>query len=109
VIRIVGEGRRGARAKGIATLAKGQHLSAYQQKIVRRYYNNLDTLALQKLSEAVGELYLCEDAKKRTRLWASVETALRNAKVDPVKIARVLESQDVKLLAELVNSLAGKK
>jgi hypothetical protein len=95
-------------AKGVAAVAKGQHLSAYQQKIVQRYYGNLDALALQKLSEAVGELYLCEDAKKKTRLWASVETALRNAKVEPAKIAKVLESQDVKLLAELVNKLAGK-
>ncbi len=89
-------------------MAKGQHLSAYQQKIVKRYYDNIDTIALQKLSETVGELYLCEDAKKKTRLWANVETALRQAKVEPAKITRVLESQDVKLLAELVNRLAGK-
>lgn len=89
-------------------MAKGQHLSAYQQKIVQRYYDNLDTISLQRLSEAVGELYLCEDAKKRTRLWASVEMALRKARVEPAKIAKVLESQDVKLLAELVNKLSGK-
>lgn len=89
-------------------MAKGQHLSAYQQKIVKRYYENLDTIALQKLGETVSELYLCEDAKKKTRLWASVETTLRRAKVEPASIARVLESQDVRLLAELVNSLAGK-
>jgi len=90
-------------------LAKGQHLSAYQQKIVSRYYNNIDTISLQKLSEAVGELYLCESDKKAERLWTSVEGALKNAKVDPKQILALMATKDVRALAEMVNSLAGKK
>ena len=63
-------------------MAKGQHLSAYQQKIVGRYYENIDTISLQKLSEAVGELYLCTDEKKAARLWTTVEGALMVALIE---------------------------
>ncbi len=90
-------------------MAKGQHLSAYQQKIVQRYYENIDTISLQKLTESVGELYLCTDQKKSERLWTTVEGALKKLKVDPKRIAAVLAARDVKALAELVNGLATKK
>lgn len=32
----------------------------YQQKIIKRYYDNQDSIQLQRLSELVGELYLAE-------------------------------------------------
>src|SRR6185503_20548995 len=66
---------------GSPKMAKGQHLSHYQQGIVKRYYENKDTLATQKLGEIVGELYLAMgDAKKSEKLWKSAKTALLNAK-----------------------------
>src|SRR5437660_399277 len=40
----------------------------YQQKIIKRYYNNQDTIQRQRLAELVGELYLAE-GKKRERAW----------------------------------------
>ena len=42
----------------------------YQQKIIKRYYDNLDTVALQRLAELVTDLYLAE-GKKRERVWQS--------------------------------------
>ena len=87
-------------------MAKGQHLSAYQQKIVNRYYANIDTISLQKLTESVSELYLCTDPKKADKLWASVENALAKFPEVKKKAAAVLASRDIKKFAELVNSLA---
>ena len=40
--------------------------SPHQQKIIKRYYDNLDTISLQKLGELVGDLYLAQ-GKKRQR------------------------------------------
>lgn len=87
-------------------MAKGQHLSHHQQKIVSRYYANLDTIALGKLSEAVGELYLATDAKKAGKLWKSVETALAKTHAKDARVAAVLAARDIKGLATLVNDLA---
>ena len=50
-------------------MAKGQYLSNYQQGIVKRYYDNQDTLVVTKLAELSSELYLCDDAKKAATLW----------------------------------------
>lgn len=52
-----------------------QDFTPYQQKIIKRYYNNIDSIQLQRLSELVGELYLAE-GKKKQKLWSSVATTL---------------------------------
>ena len=39
--------------------------SKYQQKIISNYYQNLDTMALQRLQELVTELFLADTDKKR--------------------------------------------
>ncbi len=90
-------------------MAKGQFLSAYQKGIVRRYYAHLDTLALQKLAEAVSELYLTSDPKKAARLWDGVGKALPKVLDDAPAIERIMGKKDVKELAEVVNELSGPK
>jgi hypothetical protein len=50
-------------------------LSKYQQKIVKNYYDNLDTALLQRLGEQVTDLYLAE-GKKREKLWTSITGSL---------------------------------
>ena len=42
----------------------------HQQRIIKRYYNNQDTIQQQRLAELVTELYLAE-GKKRQRAWAA--------------------------------------
>ena len=74
--------------------------SAYQQKVIRSYYENLDTIQLTKLQELVTELYLAESDKKRKTLWTRVEQALNKLKIPPKIKARILETQDVKILAK---------
>lgn len=87
-------------------MAKGQHLSAYQQKIVNRYYEHLDTIAIDKLSQSVSDLYLCTDTKKADKLWAGVEKALDKIAVNNMAVKVVLAKRDIKALAQLVNDLS---
>jgi hypothetical protein len=88
-------------------MAKHQHLSHYQQGIVKRYYRNLDGITLGRLQELVSELALAgTDAKARDKLWKRVETALAKADVDRARVDRVLASKDAAALARLVAELA---
>lgn len=80
-------------------------LSPYQQSIVKRYYRNLDALAVQKLGELVSELALCDSEKKADRLWERTSKALKNAGLKPDDIASLVESRDVAALAEVVTRL----
>ena len=74
----------------------------YQRGIIKRYYDHKPDLMLQKLSELVSDLMVTDDEKQRKRLWAKAETALKNLKVPSWRIAKILESQDSTLLAEVV-------
>jgi hypothetical protein len=84
-------------------MAKGQHLTRHQQGIVRRYYEHRDTIAVQKLSELVSELFLATDEKKRGKLWASVALHLPKLDAEEARCERVLTNRDVQELAKLVN------
>lgn len=87
-------------------MAKGQHLSAYQQKIVNRYYEHLDTIAITKLAESVSELYLATDQKKIDKLWTSVGKALDKTAAKDQEIRKIVTTRDVKALAALVGKLS---
>ncbi len=88
-------------------MAKGQNLTRHQQGIVKRYYENRDTLMAQKLGEIVTELYLATSEKKAASLWARADKALRNTDVKKERIDALVASRDVEALARLVNELTG--
>ena len=75
----------------------------HQQSIIRNYYQNLDTIALTRLQELVTELYLADTDAKKKRLWQQVEKALTKLKIKPPVKARILETQDVQILAQNLN------
>ncbi len=79
----------------------------YQQKIIKRYYDNLDTIQLQRLAELVTELYLAE-GKKRRRVWKSVAGALQKLGVPQSRIDHVQKQDNPSLVAEIVKELQGK-
>ena len=81
--------------------------SAHQQKIIKRYYQNIDAIALQKLSETVTELYLAE-GKKRERLWKKAAAAMEKMGVQPARIESIVKSNKPELLAQLVQEMQGK-
>lgn len=86
-------------------MAKGQHFSRHQQGIVRRYYEHLDTITLQKLGEIVSDLYLADSAKKTEQLWKRAETALAKVAANEQAVRTTLQSRDVTKLAQLVNEM----
>jgi hypothetical protein len=78
----------------------GQEYSHYQKKVISRYYQNLDQVALQRLQELVTELYLADTDKKRDRLWGQVQKAMENIKIQPAIAEHILKTKDVKILAK---------
>lgn len=84
-----------------------ENFSAHQQKIIKRYYDNQDTILLQRLSELVTDLFLAE-GKKRQQVWKRIATALEKLKVPADRIQHLQGKDDPKLLAKLVQELHGK-
>ena len=80
-----------------------QERSNYQNKVISRYYENLDTITLTKLQELVTELYLAETDAQRGRLWQRVEKAMGKLKINPAIARHLLEKKDTRLLAENLN------
>lgn len=78
--------------------------SPYQQKIIKRYYNNQDTLLRQRLAELVSDLYLSE-GKKRQRVWKSAAEAMLKLGVPQARIDHLLKQDDPALLAQVVKEL----
>jgi hypothetical protein len=72
----------------------------YQKSVISGYYNNLDTIMLQKLGELVTELYLADTQVKKDRLWERVQKAMIKLKVPPAIIDHIMEKQDVEILAK---------
>ena len=87
-------------------MARGQHYSAHQHGVIKRYYENKDTIMYHKLSELVGELYLCKSPKKADQIWKRVERALLNMKMKETLVQHLMEDRSVEALAEVIAELA---
>ena len=78
--------------------------SKHQQRIIKNYYENRDSIALQRVQELVTELYLAE-GKKRERHWKSLATHLEKLGVKKEHIDHLIEQDDPALVANLVHNL----
>ena len=85
-----------------------ENYSPHQQKIIKRYYDNIDKVAWQRLSELVADLYLAE-GKKREKLWTSAASFMQKLKVSQVRIDVILAKKDLEGLAKLVKELMDKE
>jgi hypothetical protein len=85
-----------------------QDYTPHQQKIIKRYYDNQDTLMAQRLAELVGELYL-STGKKRQKAWASAAAAMQKLGVPQPRIDHLVKQDNPALVAEVVKELEGKK
>ena len=81
--------------------------SKYQQKVIRNYYENRDTLALQRVQELVTDLYLSQ-GKKREKHWDSLALHLGKLGVKPDVIAHLRAQDKPELVASLVKKLMEK-
>ena len=87
---------------------KKREYSAYQKKLIKRYYENRDAIDTQRLQELVTEIYLAQGGKKAERLWERVEGLLTRADgIDKDLAAAVVANRDVEALAEIAGSKFG--
>lgn len=82
--------------------------SSYQDRIIKNYYQNRDSIMLQKLGELVTDLYLAE-GKARTRLWERITVALENLKIPATRIEQMVKSDNPTLVANLLQELLEKQ
>jgi len=82
--------------------------SKYQQKAIKNYYQNRETIALQRVQELVTELYLSE-GKKRQQHWKSLSTHLAALEVKQPVIDHLVAQDNPELVANLVETLMKKK
>ncbi|MHC4621241.1 MAG: hypothetical protein ACYTEQ_26125 [Planctomycetota bacterium] len=74
--------------------------SEYQDGVISRYYDNLDTIMLQKLGELVTELYLADSPTRQKRLWLRAQKAMMNLKVPAPIIDHIMQKRSVEILAK---------
>lgn len=77
----------------------------YQKSKIDRYYQHLDTMTTQKLSELVSDLWLAE-GQDRAKMWEVVAKALPKTQADPARVARIMAGKDLQELAKLVGELS---
>ena len=90
-------------------MAKNEY-SEYQKAVISGYYNNLDTIMLQRLGELVTELYLADSQAKKDpssvalrrvdRLWQKAHKAMVKIRVPPAIIDHIMQKKDVEILAK---------
>lgn len=80
----------------------------FQQKIIKRYYDNQDTIQHQRLAELVGELYL-SSGKKRQRVWENIAAAMQKLNIPQSRIDHLRQQDKPELVAQVVKELEGKK
>lgn len=90
-------------------MAKQPNLTAYQQKIVGRYYDNLDSIVATKLSELVGSIALASTDKERDKLWKRAAEYLAKCKVDAATVSAICDAKDVQKLAVVVGKIVAGK
>lgn len=78
-----------------------KNYTAHQQKIIKRFYENRDSIALQRAQELVTELYLTE-GKKREKVWVTLAKNLELAGVPVDHITHLREQDNPELVANLL-------
>lgn len=88
-------------------MAKSER-TKYQKDVISRYYNNLDTIMLQKVGELVTELYLADSPTKQEKLWQRAHKAMIKLKVKPAIVDHIMSKRNVEILAKNLEDWLGK-
>ena len=81
--------------------------SSHQKTIIRNYYEQRDSIALQRAQELVTDLYLAT-GKSRQRHWKNLTTHLEKLGVKQAQIDHLQEQDKPELVAQLVQRLLDK-
>ena len=87
---------------GVTPLSDNKNYSKFQQNVIKRYYDNIDSIGLQRAQELITELYLAE-GKKRQKVWDSLCKSLAKAGVPAKTIDHLRESDDPEQVAKLIS------
>lgn len=82
--------------------------SRYQQQIIKNYYQNRESISLQRVQEMVTELYLAS-GKKKARLWESLGGHLAKLGIKQAEIDHLTAQENPELVAKLVERLMNSK
>ena len=82
--------------------------SDYQNKVIRNYYDNRQSIALQRCEELVTEIYLAA-GKKRERHWKNLATHLTNLNVPAATNEHLRQQDDPETVAHFITTLAKKR
>ena len=77
----------------------------HQTQIIKRYYDNRESIMTQKLSELTTDLYLAE-GKKRQQVWKRIAVALSQLGIEPEKIEHIVNTDNPVQLAEFLQKLS---
>ncbi|MCA8989042.1 MAG: hypothetical protein KDA78_15460, partial [Planctomycetaceae bacterium] len=67
--------------------------SAYQKKVIQRYYQNREQMDEQRLSELVTSLYLASP-KQAARQWSTVQELLERLELPESRIEHIMSKKD---------------
>ena len=81
--------------------------SKFQRNIIKNFYENRETIALQNLGEVVSEIYLSEPGMKRKRLWDRAVRHLTTLGVKETTWRPIVEADSPARLAKLITELQG--
>ena len=82
--------------------------SRYQQKVIKRFYDNREQIDDQQLSELVTSLYLATN-KQKPKLWQRAKEILERMELPPARIEHAMKSEDPVVLAKIVEELQNGK
>jgi hypothetical protein len=79
----------------------------HQERIIKRYYDNREGIALQRAQELVTDLYLSQ-GKTREKHWQSLVTHLEKLGVARQTIDHLVAQDNPELVANLIRKLMAK-
>ncbi len=72
----------------------------YQQKVIRRFYENKDLRLVQKLGELVSNLYVETSEKKRESGWKRIKEILIDLKVHPHEVEFLTKDKNLTVISK---------
>ena len=79
---------------------EGKGYTPYQQKVIRRFYENKDLRLIQKLGELVSNLYVETSEKKRESGWKRIKEILIDLKVHPHEVEFLTKDKNLTVISK---------
>ena len=72
----------------------------YQQKVIRRFYENKDLRLIQKMGELVSNLYVETSEKKRESGWKRIKEILIDLKVHQHEVEFLTKDKNLAVISK---------